>query len=112
MADRGLLSFGVFLVIVVISILLYQPVNVIRDWILILPVVIALSGLWLVLLAGMRSSAPQKHERGAFSTFSWGLLLVAIGGAWLLYGYNWYYSLIVMLLVFAGLAIVVAMKRK
>jgi hypothetical protein len=74
--------------------------------------IILLSGLWTIVLAGMRSSAPQKYERGAFGTFSWGLLLVAIGGAWCLYGYGWYYSLVVMLLAFAGVAIAVALKRK
>lgn len=112
MADRGLLSIGVFLVIIVVSVLLWQPLRIITDWLLILPLIILFSGLWAVILAGMRSSVPQKYERGAFSTFSWGLLLVAIGGAWLLYGYGWYYSLIVILLVLAGIAIVAAMKRK
>jgi hypothetical protein len=112
MAERGLLSIGVFLVILVVSILLYQPLQIIKDWTLILPLIIALSGCWLAALAGMRASAPQKYERGAFSTLSWGLLLVAIGGAWFLYGYGWYYSLIIVLLAFAGLAIVAALKRK
>jgi len=112
MADRSLLSFGVFLVIVVVTILLYQPLQIITDWLLILPLIALLSGLWIIVLAGMRSSAPQKYERGVFSTLSWGLLLLAIGSAWFLYGYGWYYSLIVILLVFAGLAIAAAMKRK
>jgi hypothetical protein len=86
MTDRSLLSFGVFLVIVVVSILLDQPLQIMTDWLQILPLIALLSGLWIIVLAGMRSSAPQKYERGVFSTFSWGLLLVAIGGAWLLYG--------------------------
>jgi hypothetical protein len=112
MAERGLLSIGVFLVIVVVSILLYQPLQVITDWTLILPLILALYGLWTIALAGMRASSPQKYERGAFSTLSMGLLLVAIGGAWFLYGYGWYYSLIVILLALAGVAIASAMKRK
>jgi hypothetical protein len=114
MAERGLLSIGVLLVIVVVSILLYVPLQVITDWTLILPLILALYGLWTIALGGMRASAPQKYERGAFSTLSMGLLLVAIGGAWFLYGYgyDWYYSLIVILLALAGVAIASAMKRK
>jgi len=112
MAERGLLSIGVLLVIVVVSILLYVPLQVITDWTLILPLILALYGLWTIALAGMRASAPQKYERGPFSTLSMGLLLVAIGGAWFLYSYGWYYSLIVILLALAGVAIASAMKRK
>jgi hypothetical protein len=114
MAERGLLSIGVLLVIVVVSILLYVPLQVITDWTLILPLILALYGLWTIALAGMRASSPQKYEREAFSTLWMGLLLVAIGGAWFLYGYgyDWYYSLIVVLLALAGVAIASAMKRK
>jgi hypothetical protein len=112
MAERSLLSIGILLAIVVVSILLYQPLQVIKDWTLTLPLIVLLSGLWAMVLSGMRSSSPQKYERGAFSTLSWGLLLVAIGGAWFLYGYGWYYSLIVILLALAGLAIAASLKRK
>lgn len=114
MADGGkrdLLSIGVFLIILVASILLYQPLQVI-DWTLVLPTIIALSGCWLMALAGLRSSTPQKYERGVFGTLSWGLLLIAVGGAWFLYGYGWYYSLVLVLLAFAVLAIVAALKKK
>lgn len=111
--ERGLLSVGVLLVIIIVSALLYAPLNII-DWTLVLPMILTLFGLWIIVLAGMRSSSPQKYERGPFSTLSWGLLLVAIGGAWFLYGYGygWPYALIVVLLVLAILAIVVAVKRK
>jgi len=115
MADTGksgLVSIGVFLIIVVIGILFYQPLQIIKDWTLLLPLIIALSGCWLAVLAGMRHSSPQKYERGPFSTLSWGLLLVAIGGAWFIYGYGWYYSLAIVLLALAALAIAAALKRK
>jgi uncharacterized Tic20 family protein len=110
--SRDLLSIGIILVIVIASILLYTPLQIISDWTLIFPLIIALSGLWIMVLAGMRASNPQKYARGAFSTLSWGALLVAIGGAWFLYSYGWVYSLIVILLVFALLAIAAAIKRK
>jgi hypothetical protein len=115
MADSGkreLLSIGAFSIIIVISILLYSPLQIITDWTLILPLILAFSGCWLAVLAGMRSSNPLKYERGPFSTLSWGLLLVALGGAWFAYGFGWLYSLIIILLVFAVLAIAAALKRK
>jgi len=111
---RDLLSIGVVLILVVVSILLYQPLQIVKDWTLVIPLIIALSGGWLAVLARMRASSPQKYERDAFSTLSIGLLLVAIGGAWFIYGYGfgWLYSLIVILIAFAVLAIAAALKRK
>ncbi len=115
MADYGkweLLSIGAFLVIIVIGILLYQPLGVVKDWSLILPFVIAACGCWVIVLAGMRYQVPQKYVRGPFSTFSWGLLLIAVGGAWLLYAYGfWIYSAVLILLVLAVLAITTALKK-
>ncbi len=109
---RDLLSIGVVLILVVVSILLYQPLQIVKEWPLVIPLIIALSGGWLAVLAGMRASNPQKYERDAFSTLSMGLLLVAIGGAWFIYGYGWLYSLVIILVVLAVLAIAAAMKRK
>jgi peptidoglycan/LPS O-acetylase OafA/YrhL len=111
---RDLLSIGVVLILVVVSILLYQPLQIVKDWTLVIPLIIALSGGWLAVLAGMRASSPQKYERDAFSTLSMGLLLVAIGGAWFIYGYGfgWLYSLIVILIAFAVLAVAAALKHK
>jgi hypothetical protein len=108
---RELLSIGVFLIIVVVAILLY-PAGVITDWTLIIPVILVLSGCWLLALASIRASNPQKYERGAFSTLSFGLLLIAVGGAWYLFGVNWLYSLALILVVLAALAIAAALMRK
>jgi len=108
---RGILSIGVFLVIVVVAIVLYTPLGLI-DWSLIPSLILALSGCWLIALAGIRASNPQKYERGPFSTFAWGLLLIAIGGAWFLYPFNPLYSLTIILLALAALAIAAALKRK
>jgi len=109
---RGLLSIGIFLIILVVSIILYSPLQVIPHWSLILPLIIALYGCWLMVLAGMRSSSSQKYERGPFSTFAWGLLLIAMGGAWFLFTYGLLYSLAIILLVLGALAIATALKRK
>lgn len=109
-ADRNLLTIGALFVIIVISILLFAA-KLLSDY-YILPTVIALFGIWLVVLALMQSSNPEKYGRGAFSYFGWGLLLVAAGGAWFLYTYNAIYSLAVILLVLGGLAIAAAFRRK
>jgi len=111
--NRGLLSIGVFLIILVVSIVLYAfPPNLIPDWALIPPLVLALYGCWTIALAGIRASNPHKYERGPFSTFALGLILIAIGGAWFAYSIEPLYSLAIILLVLGVLAIAAALKRK
>jgi len=109
--NRGLLSIGIFLIILVISIILYTPLELI-DWSLIPPLILALYGCWTIVVAGMRASNPHKYERGPFSTFAWGLLLIAIGGAWFTYSIEPFYSLAIILLVLGALAIAAALRRK
>ncbi|MDI6847840.1 MAG: hypothetical protein QMD13_00690 [Candidatus Bathyarchaeia archaeon] len=107
---RGLLSIGVFLVILVVCIILV-PLGL--DWQLVPPLIIALYGGWTIVLAGLRASNPQKYERGPFSTFALGLILIAIGGAWFFSTRAlWLYSLAIILLVLGALAITAALKRK
>ena len=107
---RQLLSVGIFLIILVVSIVLYAVGAI--DWTLIVPVILVLLGIWLVALAAMRSRNPTKYERGSFATLSMGLLLIAVGGAWYLVGVNWLYSLALILLVLAILAIAAALRHK
>lgn len=109
-SDRQLLSIGVFLVIFVVGILL--AVAGIISWFLFVPVVLVLSGCWALALAAMRSRTPQKYERNAFNTLASGLCLIAVGGAWFLFTFNWLYSVALILLVIAALAIAAALKRK
>jgi hypothetical protein len=109
-SDRQLLSFGVFLIIVVVGIVL--ALAGVMGWSLFVPVVLVLCGLWAIALAGLRAGKPQKYERGTFSTMAAGFGLIAIGGAWYLFSFNWLYSLIVILLVVAALAIAAALRRK
>jgi len=111
--NRGLLSIGVFIIILVVSIILYvPPLGLIPDWSLIPPLILALYGCWVMVLAGIRASNPQKYERGPFSTFAGGLILIAIGGAWFVSSYNWLYSLAIILLVLGVLAIAAALRKK
>jgi cobalamin synthase len=108
-----LLTIGAFFVIVVVSLLLYAlPLGLLTEWWMVFALIIVLFGLWLMVLAGMQSSNPEKYGRSAFSYFGWGLLLVALGGAWFVYYYNWVYSLALILLVFGALAIAAAFRRK
>ena len=109
-AKRQLLTIGAFFIVLVVAIVLYVA-NII-GWTLIVPLVLVLFGVWILVLAGMRSSTLQKYERGAFSTLSLGLLLVAVGGASYLFAYNWLYSLALILLLFGAIAIAAALKRK
>jgi len=109
-SNRNLLTIGVFIITIVVAIVLY--VSGLIDWTLIVPVVLLLSGLWLVILGAIRANKPIKYERSTFSTIALGLIAIAGGGAWFLFGINWLYSLVIILLVVAALAIVAALKRK
>ena len=108
--DRQLLSFGVFLIIIVVGILL-AIAGIIR-WGLFVPVVAVLCGLWAIALGGMRSSKRQMYERGSFSTMASGAGLIALGAAWYLFSINWLYSLVVILLPIAALAIAASLRHK
>ena len=109
-SKRQLLSIGVFLLIIVAVIVLFAATLVpLAD---VVPLILVLAGLWTLALAAMRGSSPQKYERGAFSTLNAGLLMIAVGGAWYLFTYNWLYSLALILLVLGAIAIAAALKRK
>jgi hypothetical protein len=109
-SSRNLLTIGVFILTIVVAIVLYL-VNLI-GLVSIVSVVLVLFGVWLLALGAMRSSKPVKYERSPFSTMALGLCAIAFGGAVFLFSYNWLYSLIVVLLVAAGLVIAAALKRK
>ena len=111
--NLGLISLGVFIITVAISLLLYlaQTINVWE----ILPTLIGLNGIWTIILAGIRAKTPSKYERGAFSTFAWGLLLTAIGGSWLSYSKGWtnmIYALVIILLILGVIAMAAALRRQ
>lgn len=109
-SNRELLSIGIFFLIIAVALGLYAT-GVIADWTLIIPMVLVLSGCWFVVLAGLRMSRPHKYERGAFSTLSVGLLLLAFAGAWYLSAVNFLYSLILILVIIGALVIFVALRK-
>jgi hypothetical protein len=108
---RQLLSIGVFLIIVVVAILL-AATGLIGNWLNFFPTVFILFGIWLLVLATMRAQAPMKYERSPFGTVEMGVLLMALGGAWLLFRTGWYYSIALLLLALGVIAIVASMRRK
>jgi hypothetical protein len=109
-SDRQLLSFGVFIIIIVIGILLVLAGLI--NWGLFVPVILVLCGFWTIALAGIRASKPQKYERGVYGTIGIGLALIALGGAWYLYQFGWLYSLVIILLAIAAVAITTALRPK
>ena len=108
---RQLLSIGVFFIVAVVAILLYAA-GAFADWLNIFPVIFILFGGWLLVLAGIRAQNPQKYEREPFSTLEMGVLLIALGGCWLLWRTNVLYSLVLILFVLGAIAVVAAMRRK
>lgn len=109
-SDRQLLSFGVFLIIIVVVILLVLAGVI--GWSLFVPVFLVLVGFGVIGLAALQAGKTQKYERGAFSTMAAGFGFIAVGAAWYLFGINWLYSLIVILLAIAAVAIATALRRK
>jgi len=108
----GLLSFGVFVVIVAIC-LVALAAGYIATIGEALSLVITFFGVWVIVLAGIRTKSPEEYERGAFSTFAWGVLITAVGGAWFLYIWNpqnLAYSLALLLVIIGILAVTAALR--
>lgn len=105
------MSIGVFFVTIVVALLFYLA-QLVTDWLLIVPLVILFNGLWFLALGVMCMGSSRKYERSPFSTAALGLIAIAVGGAWFLFSLNWIYSVIVVLLVVAGIAIAAAIQRK
>jgi len=105
-----MLSFGVFLVIVAVVLALYSVLLITRldealAWI------IALYGVWTVVLAGIRTRNPEKYGRGAYSTLIMGIVLIAFGGSWEVYivTANFILAIVLLILVIGLLAVVSAL---
>jgi len=78
-----LLSFGVLLVIVALVLVAYA-LDIITGIDQVVALIIALNGVWTMVLAGIRTKNPEKYGRGAYSTLVMGVVLTALGGAWFL----------------------------
>jgi hypothetical protein len=99
--QRGWLSFGVFVIVLAISLLVFFP-----DWGSIFALILTLYGLWGIVLAEIRAKNPQKYERGTFSTLVWAILFIAIGSAWFVSIQIGSFYAIVLLLIVIGILVV------
>jgi hypothetical protein len=104
-----LLTFGVLIVIVAMLLITFGPTG---QWDRMISLTITLLGLWIIVSAGIRARNPSKYERGAYSTFVMGLLLLAVGGAWfvnIVTSGNLIFSIFLLLLVIGLLVIATAL---
>ncbi len=107
----GLLSLGVFLIIVatwvgafILSLITLNDV---------LPLVLLSSGIWAVIVAGIKALKP-KDNGGAFGIFGWGTLCIVVGGSWYFssLGMPIEFTLVFVLLLLGALAIASALKSR
>ena len=75
-----LLSLGALLVIAAALLVAFSQGLIRIDEVFAL--IIALYGVWTMILAGIRVMNPEKYGRGAYSTLVMGVLLTAVDGAW------------------------------
>jgi len=104
----GVLSLGILILVLAVSFAAFAT-NILVDISEIFSFTLILFGLWITVLAGIRAANPEQFGRGAFNTFSGGILLTTLGIVWLLYvrellvGY-----LLPALLLVVGILVVVA----
>jgi hypothetical protein len=107
----GLLTLGVFLIIVatwvgafILSLITLNDV---------LPLVLLSSGIWTVVVAGLKAII-SKENGGAFGIFGWGTLLIVVGGSWYFssLGMPIEFTIVFVLLLLGALAIASALKSR
>ena len=76
-----MLSMGALLVIAAVLLVAFA-VGVVTRFDEVFALIIALYGIWTMILAGIRVRNPEKYGRGAYSTLMMGALLLLLGGAW------------------------------
>ncbi len=107
--DSSVLSIGIFIIVLALSIVAFAAGLI--SLIEIVPLVLACFGVWIMVLAGINASKPQKYTRSAFSTFAWGTLVAAVGVMWLLASQIGILYSISALLLILGLLVVAAVLR-
>jgi hypothetical protein len=108
-AQFGLLTFGVFLLFVAtwISVWLLGRINFEN----VIPLVFLSTGIWIAILAGVRK-ASHSIEGNPFTTFSWGMLFIVLGGSWYLtnMGMPMEFVIVFLLILIGALAVVTALR--
>ena len=115
-AKQGALTVGVFIIIVAVVTLLYA-INDTTKFLVsplseVVPLIIAFYGCWLIVYSGIRTQIQSQYMRSAYSDFSWGMLLAAIGFSYdfFIRTNNILYPLVVVLLLLGILVIVGVLK--
>lgn len=97
-------TIGVFCIVCVVAILLFIA-KLLGSWLNIFPAIFIMFGVWMLVLAGLRYTSPFKYERWPFGTLEQGLILIALGGAWVVFSTNWLYSVVILLLLIGAIAV-------
>ncbi len=80
----GVLSLGILILALAISASAFAA-KMLEDVFEIFSVTLILFGLWIMVLAGIRSTNPEQYGAEAFNTFSGGILITTLGVVWSLY---------------------------
>ena len=77
----GVLSLGILILVLALS-ASASAANLLVNVFEIFSLTLILFGLWILILAGMRSTNPEQYGGGAFNTFSGGILIATLGVVW------------------------------
>ena len=107
-----ILTIGVFIIIVAIYLIALgaELIKIDEAFSLIL----VTYGVWLMILSAISRGGTRSYERSPFSTFAWGVIIAAIGGAWFLNirTNQLVYSFALFLLIFGILVVAVAFRSR
>ena len=80
----GVLSLGILILALAIS-ASASAANMLVNVFEIFSSTLIFFGLWIMILAGLRSTNSEQYGGGAFNTFSGGILMTTLGVVWSLY---------------------------
>ena len=80
----GVLSLGILILALAIS-ASASAANMLVNVLEIFSLTLIFFGLWVIVLAGLRSTNSEQYGGGAFNTFSGGILMTTLGVVWSLY---------------------------
>jgi len=111
--SSDVLSFGVFFLILAACIAALAT-GILLNAFEVFSLVMAFFGVWIMALVGMRGGKEEKYARGAFSIFSWGAIVTALGTVLFLYlrGLPPLYTLSALLLILGLLVVAAALRTR
>jgi hypothetical protein len=108
--NLGLLSLGAFLIIIALWVAAWILQAVIIENLV--PLILLSSGVWTVVVAGLKAVRHEGNGTGAFSTFGWGMLFIVLGGSLYLInaGMDPLYTVVFILILVGALAVATALR--